>query len=255
LSSFSEIDVAEVETRADEMLGPVSGNEYDLLLSKLAGARGNRVFSFFGIEAPQRAAETLLAVQKAGGKVGGTGGVTATLEKKKRKKGGSGPGGGKRSKLLDFLTSSPLRSAGESEDNGGDGNPVTASSPPSAARPIAAVAPPPKPSLALEYSAREPGSDDELVQEIQSILETTEPHAKNSAEPLRLRVHHRRFRIRRRHQAARTWTGPVLVPTDMPLPPRWPRPSLSARAAGFLPPGLPAEGPRRSPRQRAAATT
>jgi len=33
-----------------------------LLLSKLAGARGNRVFSFFGIEAPQRAAEALLAV-------------------------------------------------------------------------------------------------------------------------------------------------------------------------------------------------
>ena len=78
-----------METRADEMLGPVSGNEYDLLLSKLAGARGNQVFSFFGLEAPQRAAETLLAVQKAGGKVGGTGGVTATLEKKKRKKGGA----------------------------------------------------------------------------------------------------------------------------------------------------------------------
>ena len=102
MSSFSEIDVAEVETRADEMLGQVSGNEYDLLLSKLAGARGNRVFSFFGIEAPQRAAEALLAVQKAGGKAKGTGGVTATLEKKKRKKGGSGPGGGKRSKLLDI---------------------------------------------------------------------------------------------------------------------------------------------------------
>jgi len=67
LSSFSEIDAAEVDIRADEMLGQVSGNEYDLLLSKLAGARGNRVFSFFGIEAPQRAAEALLAVQKAGG--------------------------------------------------------------------------------------------------------------------------------------------------------------------------------------------
>jgi len=181
LSSFSEIDVAEVETRADEMLGPVSGNEYDLLLSKLAGARGNRVFSFFGIEAPQRAAEALLAVQKAGGKAGGTGGGTATLEKKKRKKGGSGPGGGKRSKLLDFLTSSPLRSAGESEDNGGDGNPVTASSPPIAAHPIAAIAPLPKPSLALEYSTMEADSDDELVQEIQSVLAATEPHAKDSA--------------------------------------------------------------------------
>ena len=76
-----------METRADEMLGQISGNEYDLLLSKLAGARGNRVFSFFGIEAPQRAAEALLAIQKAGGKAGGTGGATATLEKKKQKKG------------------------------------------------------------------------------------------------------------------------------------------------------------------------
>ena len=115
---LSEIDAAEVETHADQMLGQVFRTEYDLLLSKLAGTRGNQVFSFFGIEAPQRAAEALLAVQKAGGKAGGTGGVTATLEKKKRKKGGSGPGGAKRSKLLEFLTSSPLRSAGESEDNG-----------------------------------------------------------------------------------------------------------------------------------------
>ena len=145
------------------MLGPVSGNEYDLLLSKLAGARGNRVFSFFGIEAPQRAAKALLAVQKAGGKAGGTGGITATLEKKKWKKGGSGPGGAKRSKLLEFLTSSPLRSTGESEDNGGNGSPVTASSPPIATHPIAAAAPPPKPSLALEYSAMGQDSDDELV--------------------------------------------------------------------------------------------
>ena len=76
-----------METRADEMLGQVSGNEYDLLLSKLAGARGNRVFSFFGIEAPQWAAEAFIAVQKAGGKAGGTGGATATLEMKKQKRG------------------------------------------------------------------------------------------------------------------------------------------------------------------------
>ena len=163
------------------MLGQISGNEYDLLLSKLAGARGNRVFYFFGIEAPPRAAEALLAVQKAGGKAGGTGGPTATLEKKKRKKGGSGPGGTKCSKLLEFLTSSPLRSAGESEDNGGNGSPVIASSPPIAACPIAAAAPPSKPSLALEYSTMEPDSDDELVQEIQYVLATTEPHAKTSA--------------------------------------------------------------------------
>ena len=51
-------------------------------------------------------------------------------------------------------------------------------SPPIAARPIATAAPLPKPSLALEYSAMEPDSDDKLVQEIQSVLATTEPHAK-----------------------------------------------------------------------------
>jgi hypothetical protein len=40
-----------VETRADEILGPMSGVEYDLLLSKLDGTRGDQVFSYFGIEA------------------------------------------------------------------------------------------------------------------------------------------------------------------------------------------------------------
>ena len=100
------IDAAEVDTCASEILGPMSGTEYDLLLSKLADTRGNQVFSFFEIEALQRAAEALLAVQEATSKTGGTGGDIATLEKKKRKKGGAGPGGAKRSKLLDFLSSS-----------------------------------------------------------------------------------------------------------------------------------------------------
>ena len=103
------------------------------------------------------------------------------LKRKKLKNGGSGLGGTKRSKLLEFLTSSPLRSAGESEDNGGNGSPITTSLPPIAARPIAAAAPPPKSSLALEYSAMEPDSNDELIQEIQSVLATTELHAKTSA--------------------------------------------------------------------------
>ena len=95
-----------MEACADEILGPMSRSKYDLLLSKLAGTRGNRVFSFFGIEAPQRAAEALVAAQKAASKTGGVASATAMLEKKKRKKGGSGPGLAKRSKLLDFLSSS-----------------------------------------------------------------------------------------------------------------------------------------------------
>ena len=76
-----------METRADEILGPVSGTEYDLLLSKLDGTRGNRVFSYFGIEAAQRTAEALLAAQKVVRKTGGLVGTTAMLEKKKRRKG------------------------------------------------------------------------------------------------------------------------------------------------------------------------
>jgi len=111
---------------------------------------------------------------------GGAGGSTAALEKKKRKKGGSGPGGAKRSKLLDFLSSSLLRSAGESEDDGGKGSPIAAASPPIAAQPITVAAPPLKPSLALEYSAIEPDNDDELALEIQSVLAATEPHVTTS---------------------------------------------------------------------------
>ena len=47
----------EVESLANNILGLVSGSEYDLLQSKLGGTRGNPVFSFFKIEAPQRSAE------------------------------------------------------------------------------------------------------------------------------------------------------------------------------------------------------
>ena len=95
LSNFclrhAEIDAAEVEARADDILGPMSGSEYDLLQTKLGGTRGNRVFSFFEIEASQRFAEAQIAIQKAATTAGGTGGATAALEKKKRKRGGSGP--------------------------------------------------------------------------------------------------------------------------------------------------------------------
>ena len=111
----------------------------------------------------------------------GMGGSTIALEKKKRKRGGPGPSGAKRSKLLEFLTSSPLCSAGESEDDGGKGSPVAAASPPIAARPITVTAPPPKFPLALEYSAMEPYSDDELAPEIKSILAAMEPHVTTSA--------------------------------------------------------------------------
>ena len=79
------INTTEVETCADEIVGPVSGTEYDLL-SNLAGTRGNGVFCFFEIESPQLSAKAQLATQKATSKTGGAGGATAMLEKKKRKK-------------------------------------------------------------------------------------------------------------------------------------------------------------------------
>ena len=80
-----------MEACADEILGPMSRSKYDLLLSKLAGTWGNRVFSFFGVEAPQRIAEALLAALRAASKIGGVDGATAMLEKRKRKKGGRWP--------------------------------------------------------------------------------------------------------------------------------------------------------------------
>jgi len=69
-------------------------------------------------------------------------------------------------KLLDILTSSPLRSTGDSDDDGGKGSPAAAAQPVVAARPLSAVAPMPKPPLILEYSAMEPESDDELTLKI-----------------------------------------------------------------------------------------
>ena len=116
---FSEIDARAVEGRADEILGPESSNEYDLLLAKLGGTRKNRVFRFFKIEAPQRVAEARLADQRkkkdagAAPRGGGSSAATIVLEKRKKRKGGSSSGASKRPKLLDqILSGSPLRSKG-----------------------------------------------------------------------------------------------------------------------------------------------
>jgi hypothetical protein len=83
---FSEIDARVVESQTDEILGPVSGNEYDLLLSRLAGARNNRVFHFFRIEAPQHMAEAKVAVQKQAKDAAARGGSKTTIILEKRKK-------------------------------------------------------------------------------------------------------------------------------------------------------------------------
>jgi len=54
-----------IESRADEMVGPVSKDEYKALVSHLSGVRRNRVFHALGLAAPQRLAEVKLAEGQA----------------------------------------------------------------------------------------------------------------------------------------------------------------------------------------------
>jgi hypothetical protein len=68
-----------IESRADEMVGPVSKDEYKALVSHLSGVRRNRVFHTLGLSAPQRAAEGKLAE-------GQIAAPTSALEKAKRKR-------------------------------------------------------------------------------------------------------------------------------------------------------------------------
>ena len=51
------VDPAVIESRADEMVGSVSRDEYKALVAHLSGVRRNRVFHALGLSAPQRAAE------------------------------------------------------------------------------------------------------------------------------------------------------------------------------------------------------
>ena len=55
------VDHAVIESRADEMVGSVSRDEYKALVGHLSGARRNRVFHVLGLVAPQQAAEWKLA--------------------------------------------------------------------------------------------------------------------------------------------------------------------------------------------------
>ena len=98
------VDPVAIEILADEAIGVEAVKERTLLESRLGGTRNNRVFVFFEIEAPQRAADARLAEAKekkkakgepsgaAGGKRKKTskGGGTGALEKKKHKTEGGG---------------------------------------------------------------------------------------------------------------------------------------------------------------------
>ena len=77
-----------IESRADEMVGPVSKDEYKALVSHLSGVRRNRVFHTLGLSAPQRAAESKLADGQGAAPAHGSEKVKA-LEKAKRKRASS----------------------------------------------------------------------------------------------------------------------------------------------------------------------
>ena len=55
------VDPFVIESRADEIVRPVSKDEYKALVSHLSGVRQNRVFHALGLSTPQRVAEAKLA--------------------------------------------------------------------------------------------------------------------------------------------------------------------------------------------------
>ena len=129
-----------IESRADEMVGPVSRGEYKSLVSHLSGVRRNRVFHALGLSAPQRTAEVKLAEGQ-----GAT--PTSALEKAKRKRASSSAAPKKKGRILDdILQQSPLRSKGDSEDGlSGDSNRPSAEAPPFAAEKVSPLKAAPKP--------------------------------------------------------------------------------------------------------------
>ena len=95
------VDPVVIESRADEMVGSVSKDEYKALVGHLSRARRNRVFHALGLAAPRRAAEAKLAEGQGGA-------FTNVLEKAKRKRASSSAAPKKRGRLLDdILQQSP----------------------------------------------------------------------------------------------------------------------------------------------------
>ena len=85
-----------IESRADEMVGPVSKDEYKALVSHLSGVRRNQVLHALGLSAPQRAAEAKLAEGQGAA-------TTSALEKAKRKRASSTAALKKKSRILDDI--------------------------------------------------------------------------------------------------------------------------------------------------------
>ena len=68
-----------IESRADEMVGPVSMDEYKALVSHLSGVRRNRVFHALGLSVSRRLAKVKLTEGQGAA-------PTGALEKAKRKR-------------------------------------------------------------------------------------------------------------------------------------------------------------------------
>ena len=91
------VDPVVIESRADEMVGSVSRDEFKALAGHLGGARRNQVFHALGLAAPQRAAELKLAEGQGGPE------KAKALEKSKRKWVSSSALPKKRGRLLDAI--------------------------------------------------------------------------------------------------------------------------------------------------------
>ena len=85
-----------IESRADEMVGPVSKDEYKALVSHLSGVRQNWVFHALGLSAPQRVAEAKLAEGQIAAPM-------SALEKAKRKQASSTAAPKKKGRILDDI--------------------------------------------------------------------------------------------------------------------------------------------------------
>ena len=162
------VDPVVIESRADEMVGSVSRDEYKALVGHLSGARRNRVFHALGLSAPQREAESKLAEGQGGPK------KAKALEKAKRKQASSSAEPKKKSRLINsILHQSPLQSKGESEDGGSEDSnrPPTEATPfgiPQVAVPLRAV----HPGLDLEFSTAQESEGEGNVEEVNVVVDS-----------------------------------------------------------------------------------
>ena len=162
------VDPVVIESRADEMVGSVSRDEYKALVGHLSGARRNRVFHILGLSAPQRAAELKLAEGQ-----GGPENVKA-LEKAKRKRASSSAEPNKRGRLIDaILQQSPLQSKRDSKDDGSeDSNREAVEAPPFAVPKEAPHLRAVPPNLDLEFSTTPESDDEEGDEEVNIIIDS-----------------------------------------------------------------------------------